>query len=60
MSAKEFRRNWILDPSKEMIVEHEIMQAYADQEVKPYKERIKLLEFMVDNGLGEEDMRNDI
>jgi len=29
IKALAFRRAWVLDPSKEMIVEHEIMEAYA-------------------------------
>ncbi len=32
MNAKEFRTQWILDPSKEMVVEHEIMRVHPDWE----------------------------
>ncbi len=38
MNAKEFRTQWILDPSKEMIIEHEIMEAYHR-----YKSKSKLI-----------------
>ena len=38
----------------------EAMQEYAETYVKPYQEKIKKMEFMIDNGLGWKDMINDI
>ena len=39
MTAKEFRRAWILDPSKEMIVEHEMMEAYHQSRVNAIEDK---------------------
>ena len=42
---------------------YEIMQSYADHQLKakmPSDEYVKKLEFMIDNGLGWNDLKNDI
>lgn len=38
--ARKFRKDWVLNPSKEIVLPEEIMQAYADKCVAEQRKRI--------------------
>ena len=50
----------IMDSGVNEIRLFEMMKSFYDRRVDPLKKRIVILQGMVDNGLGPEDIKNDI